>query len=79
MEEVKNNRNNLFEIRIKLKGGSQIKCAFININGAPHEFKNLHKTVAYKYMIAKHDIITLTETGTTNKGPDKILTKINAI
>ena len=37
------NQKNLFEARKKTKGGSQVKCAFLNINGAPHEFKNLHK------------------------------------
>ncbi len=62
-----------------MKGGSEIRCAFININGAPHEFKNLHKTQEYKKMIEQHDIIIMTETGTTNKDPDRALTKINVI
>ena len=42
VQEISNG-NNLFEVRQKSKGGSEMKCAFININGAPHEFKNLHK------------------------------------
>ena len=43
----------------------------MNINGAPHEFKNLKKSAEYRRLLSNNDVITLLETGTTNKEPDK--------
>ena len=54
------------EIRKKCNGGSALSYAFININGAPNEMKNLHKSIKLEKIINNNDVVTIVETGTTN-------------
>ena len=67
------------QIRNKTNGGTELKCAFLNINGAPHEFKNLEKSIEYEKLIKNNDVITLLETGHTKKLIDKTRNDINII
>ena len=60
-----------------MKAGSILKCAFININGAQTELKNHSKNQEYAKILKENDVITLVETGTTEKPPDRVLNSIN--